>query len=318
MSPVLLFGLLLALSFGVVAWVLKPTQTETDVQRHLSSIGQMYVSDAQGTNILRQETLSTVPWVHDLLRRIPRVAALRLLVTQAGSTWTVGALIFGSALAGLLVTWALSLFVSVFPLAILAAVATGLAPFGYLYAKREARFRRFDALLPEAIDLMSRALRAGHAVTSAIEMVSQEIAEPVASEFGIVFKEQNLGLPIREAILGLVERVPLEDVRFLATAILVQKETGGNLAEVLDKTSVVMRERIRLKGQLQIYTAQGRITGWVLCLLPFIVFFVINLVNHEYEKKLWTEPLGLHLIYAGLAMMAIGIYAIRKIIDIKV
>lgn len=318
MSPVLLFGLLLALSFGAVAWVLKPTRTESDVQRHLTTIGGMYVTDAQGTTILRQEALSTIPWVNSLLKSIPRIADLRLLITQAGSNWTVGALTFGSVLATFVVAWVLTLFVPALLLAVIAGVAAGLIPYVYLYVKRAARFSRFDALLPEAIDLMSRALRAGHAVTSAIEMVSQEIAEPVASEFGIVFKEQNLGLPIREAIMGLVERVPLEDVRFLATAILVQKETGGNLAEVLDKTSAVMRERIRIRGQLRIYTAQGRVTGWVLCSLPFAVFLVINLVNHDYEKKLWTDPLGLHIVYAGLVMMAIGIYSIRKIIDLKV
>jgi tight adherence protein B len=318
MSPILLFGLLLALSFGAVAWVLKPTRTESDVQRHLTTIGGMYTTDAQGATILRQEALSTIPWVNSLLKGIPRIANLRLLITQAGSNWSVGALTFGSVLATFVVAWVLTLFVPALLLAVIAGVAAGLIPYVYLYVKRAARFSRFDALLPEAIDLMSRALRAGHAVTSAIEMVSQEIAEPVASEFGIVFKEQNLGLPIREAIMGLVERVPLEDVRFLATAILVQKETGGNLAEVLDKTSAVMRERIRIRGQLRIYTAQGRVTGWVLCSLPFAVFLVINLVNHEYEKKLWTDPLGLHIVYAGLVMMAIGIYSIRKIIDLKV
>jgi len=140
----------------------------------------------------------------------------------------------------------------------------------------------------------------------------------VASEFRIVFEQQNLGLPIREAILNLVERVPLEDVRFLAAAILIQKETGGNLAEVLDKTSAVMRERIRLRGQLRIYTAQGRLTGWILCTLPFLVFLVINLINHDYEKKLLSDPLGLHLVYAGLGMMTIGVLIIRKIINIKV
>jgi tight adherence protein B len=112
--------------------------------------------------------------------------------------------------------------------------------------------------------------------------------------------------------------VPLEDVRFLATAILVQRETGGNLAEILDKTAAVMRERIRLKGQLRIYTAQGRVTGWILCLLPFIVFLLINLVNRDYEKKLWTDPIGLHVVYAGLIMMVVGIFVIRKIVDIKV
>ena len=227
-------------------------------------------------------------------------------------------MLFGSLLGAFVTVWVGGLFIQAFPLVVAMGGGVGFAPYLYLLVKRGARFKRFNTLLPEAIDLMSRALKAGHGVTSAIEMVSQEIADPVASEFRIVFEEQNLGLPIREAIHNLAERVPLEDVRFLATAILVQKETGGNLADVLDKTSAVMRERIRLKGQLQIYTAQGRVTGWILCSLPFLVFFVLNLVNHEYEKKLWTDPLGLHLIYAGLIMMAIGVLVIRKIVDIRI
>jgi tight adherence protein B len=149
-------------------------------------------------------------------------------------------------------------------------------------------------------------------------MVAQETPEPAASEFRIVFEEQNLGLPMREAILNLANRVPIEDVHFLATAILVQKETGGNLAEILDKAASIMRERMRLKGQLRIYTAQGRLSGWVLCLMPFAMFFMLTLLNPEYERQLWADPLGLHFIYAGLIMMAIGILIVRKIINIRV
>lgn len=319
MSLGVLFVLLLLLSFGVMAWILKPTKTEADVQRHLEDIGGRY-SGLEGdvSTILRRQTLSSIPWLNEFLQQIPESDRLRLLITQAGSRWTLATLLFGSLLGTLITAWLASFFVPAALLDVLFGAAVGLMPYVYLLAKRRARLARFDSLLPEAIDLMSRALKAGHAVTSAIEMVAQEIAEPVSGEFRIVFEEQNLGLPIREAMLNLAERVPLEDVRFLATAVLVQKETGGNLAEVLDKTAALMRERIRLKGQLRIYTAQGRLTGWILCLMPFIVFSLISLANYNYEKKLWTEPMGLHMVYVGLVMMAIGVFVIRRIIDIKV
>jgi tight adherence protein B len=319
MSLVLVFILLLLIGFGVMVWVLKPTKTEADVQRHLEDIGSMYsLVDNEAATILRRESLSSIPWLNEILQPIPASQSLRLLITQAGSRWTVATLLFGSLLAALLTAWIASFFVPAALLDVLFGLAVGVTPYIYLLAKRRARFARFDALLPEAIDLMSRALKAGHAVTSAIEMVAQEISDPVSEEFRIVFEQQNLGLPIREAILNLAERVPLEDVQFLATAILVQKETGGNLAEVLDKTAALMRERIRLKGQLRIYTAQGRLTGWILSIMPFIIFTLISLANYNYEKKLWTDPMGLHLVYAGLVMLAVGIFTIRRIIDIKV
>lgn len=319
MSPVILFALILLLAFGAVTWVLRPTKSEADIERHLSAIGSKYTVDPSGTTILKHEPLSSVPLVNNILLYVPGAQKLRLFISQAGLTWTVGTVIFGSLLACFLVAWLGSLLTSVSSLFALAAgLIAGALPCGYLCMKRMARFRRFESLLPETVDLMSRALKAGHAVTAAIEMVSQEIEEPVASEFKIVFEEQNLGLPVREAMLNLAERVPLDDVLFLITAILVQKETGGNLAEVLDKTAALLRDRMRLKGQLRIYTAQGRLTGWFLSLLPFIMFALINLINHSYEKSLWTDPLGRHIVYAGLIMMAIGIFLIRKIVNIKV
>lgn len=318
MSLIIFFGLLLILTFGAVVWIARPTKHEVDVERHLTSIGRLFAVRNDGSTILKDESLSSVPWLNDLLRRAPGALNLRLFISQAGSGWAVSPLLLGSLAAFCFIAWGVSVWVESLPLAVLAGLAAASSPYGYLYFKRSARFRRFDMLLPETIDLMTRGLRAGHSITSVIEMVAQEIAEPISTEFRIVFEEQNLGLPLREAILNLAHRVPLDDVRFLATAILVQKETGGNLAEVLDKTSAVMRERNRLRGQLRIYTAQGRVSGWILCCLPFIVFFLINLVNHNYEKTLWKDPLGRHLIYVGLAMMTAGVYAIRKIVDIKV
>lgn len=318
MAPFIFFGLLLIMTFGAVVWVARPTKHEADVERHLGSIGRMFTVREDGSTILKDEALSSAPWLNDLLRRAPGALSLRLFVSQAGSGWAVSSLLLGSLGAFFLVTWVAFFWAPGMLLAVLIGVVVASSPYGYLYFKRSIRFKRFDMLLPETVDLMARGLRAGHSITSVIEMVAQEIAEPISTEFRIVFEEQNLGLPLREAILNLAHRVPLDDVRFLVTAILVQKDTGGNLAEVLDKTSAVMRERNRLRGQLRIYTAQGRISGWILGCLPFIVFFLISLVNHNYEKALWTDPLGRHLIYVGLAMMAVGVFAIRKIVNIKV
>jgi len=212
----------------------------------------------------------------------------------------------------------LSLAIPSIVLSLLLGIGAGLSPYLFLLIARERRFRQCDAQVPEAVDLMARALRAGHATPSVLEMVGKEIAEPLAGEFRIVHEEQNLGLPLRDALLNLVDRIPRDDIRFVVTAILLQKETGGNLAVILDKTAVLARERSRLYGQLQIYTAQGRITGIILCVAPFVMCGVLSALNWKYERILFTTPTGLKSIYIGLGMMALGVLIIRKIIDIKV
>jgi tight adherence protein B len=317
MSAVILFGLLLILSFGVLLYFLKPTAAETAVQQHLEGIEESRVADRGGT-ILRKEGFSSNPLLDEVLRQLPGSVETSRLIRQSGQNWQVGPLLLLSAGAAVLTWWVASNAIPSLVLSGLVGLAVGVSPYIYLYIVREIRFRRFDDLLPEAVDLMSRGLRAGHAVTAVLEMVGTEMADPVGSEFRSLHEEQSLGLPLREAMLNLVERVPRDDVRFLATAILLQKETGGNLAQILDKTAAVMRERARLRGQLRIYTAQGRITGWILCIAPFAMFGLISLVNKNYEKVLFTEPAGLHMVYAGLIMMVIGVLFIRKIIDIKV
>ena len=170
-------------------------------------------------------------------------------------------------------------------LSVIFGIVAAFSPYVYLYIRRELRFRRCDALLPDAVDLMARGLRAGHAVPAVLEMVGREIGEPLAGEFRILHEEQNLGLPLRDAMLNLVDRVPRDDMRFLATAVLLQKETGGNLALILDKTAALARERARLYGQLRIYTAQGRITGWILCMAPFIMFALMSFVTGNTKES---------------------------------
>lgn len=315
---VLLFIVVLILSFLVLLYFLKPTAAETAIEQHLTGIEEGRMASADGTTILKREVFSTTPWVDELIRQIPGSLELSRLIKQSGQKWQVSVVLMASAAIALLGWWIASLAISSFGLSLIIGLAIGAAPYIYLYVTREIRFARFDALLPEAVDLMARGLRAGHAVTAVLEMVGNEVSDPVGTEFRAMHEEQALGLPLREAMLNLVDRVPRDDVRFLATAILLQKETGGNLAQILDKTAAVMRERARLRGQLRIYTAQGRITGWILCIAPFVMFGLISMVNKTYEKPLFTDPLGIKMIYTGLIMMAIGILAIRKIIDIKV
>jgi len=319
MLPLILFLLLVFIVFGVSLVLLRPTASERGVQERLSEIsGSLYTSGEQTASLLKQEKLSDVAWLNDLLIQTPGAIRLQRFLSQADSRWTVGELLFFSLFVTAVGAWFGILWAPTYVLGLLVGLAAGASPYVYFAWKRSVRFARFEALLPEAIDLMARALRAGHGIVAAIEMVAQEISEPIASEFRRIFEQQNFGLPLREAMLNLAERVPLPDVHFLVTAILVQKETGGNLALVLDKTTTVIRERFRLRGQLRIYTAQGRVTAWILGLLPFILFLLMNILNPSYGRILLTDPVGPPLIYLGLALMALGIWSIRKIIDIKV
>ena len=178
--------------------------------------------------------------------------------------------------------------------------------------------RRFTAMLPEAVSLMSRALRAGYALPSALIMVADELSEPLGPEFRRTADEINYGLPFHEALSRLAERFPIEDLRFLVTAILVQKETGGNLVELLDKIAAVLRARVNLSQKVRVYTAQGRMTGVILVALPFVLFAALNLVSPGYARPLFENPVGRKMVYAALAAMALGILTIRRIIDVRV
>jgi len=317
MSLILLFLLLLILMFGVLMYFLRPTSMERAVEQQLANIGEAEPTDRIRTSILKEnavrpnvidEFAQWLPWSHAGTR----------LIKQAGQTWSFGSMSLFSLVAGVAAYWIASLFNILLLISIAIAVAVALSPYIYLYIKREIRFREFSNLLPEAVDLMSRGLRAGHSISAVLEMVGNEIAEPIGSEFRALQGEQSLGLPLRESMKNLVDRVPVDDMRFLATAILLQKESGGNLAQILDKTASVIRERARLRGQLAIYTAQGRITGYILGAAPFIMFGIISIFNHQYEMTLFSDPFGIKLIYVGLGLMVIGILAIRKIIDVRV
>jgi tight adherence protein B len=316
MSLIFLFLLLVTLVFVVLLYFLKPTSMEKAVEEQLASIEGVQ-SGGERSNILRQDTVRSGV-LEDFARLLPWAAGTARLIKQSGRDWSAGVVTAICAIGGVISYWIASLFTDIVAIDAAIAIAAAVAPYVYLYIVREIRFKQFSNLLPEAVDLMSRGLRAGHSISAVLEMVGNEIAEPIGSEFRALQGEQSLGLPMRDSLRNLVQRVPINDLRFLATAILLQKESGGNLAQILDKTANVLRERARLRGQLAIYTAQGRITGYILGAAPFIMFGIISLVNHNYEKPLFTDPFGIKMLYFGLGMMVIGILAIRKIIDIEV
>jgi len=317
---ILLFLLLLVATFSIVLYVTRPTKEETDLGDRLAGLGRggSGVPATVNQDILRHEAYSDLPLIDAVLQRIKIAADINTLIQQANSDWTVGRVIFGALVAGVVAGFLGGLWFDNVVFGVLCGLVAANGPYVYLRIKRAQRMRKFETVLPEAIDLLARALRAGHSLTAAIEMVAREVADPVGSEFRRVFEEQNFGLPMREALLNLANRLPVKDLQFLVTAMLVQKETGGNLAEVLDKTGAVIRERARLLGQLRIYTAQGRLTGWILGLLPFIVFLLMNMVHPGYAHVLLSDPTGRKAVWIGLGLMLIGIWMIRRIVDIKV
>ena len=318
---VLVFALLLIVTFAVVMIVLRPTVKEKDIQGRLESIergaeGEIATEDTP--DIVKRANLSDIPLLEVMLRRIAPARRLQGYLTQADLDWSVGRVAAGTVFLFVVVAFGLGFFIPNLVIQLLGGAAAAAGIYIFIFAKRNMRFNRFNELLPEAIDLLTRALRAGHSINAAIEMVSREIPDPVGTEFRRTFEEQNFGLPMREAMTNLATRIPIADLQFLVTAILVQKETGGNLVEILEKTATVLRERLRLKGQLAIYTAQGRLTGWILAGLPFFLFIGLNIVNPNYGRILVNDAFGRTLIYTGLGLMVVGGYIIRKIVDVKV
>jgi len=202
--------------------------------------------------------------------------------------------------------------------ALLIGLALGFAPIGYALLKRSKRFDKFQEGLPEALDLIVNALRAGHSLIAAMGLVSRECADPIGCEFKACFDEQNFGLEMKTAFENLVARVPLQDLKIVVTAIMIQKESGGNLAEVLDKTSHVIRERFRLKRQIRTHTAQGRLTGIILTLLPIGLGMILFLINPDLMSLLWKTEIGRKLMWAAFGGIVVGGFIINRIVNMEV
>jgi len=284
----------------------------------LSATQKPAQTPAPAVALLRDEVLSRIPAFDTWLRRSERVSVLQKMLAQGNVDVRAGNFLMLCALSAV-------------AFAVIAAFAGGRYEFGwagallgffipYAYAShmRTKRFQKFEEKFPEAIDTLARAVRAGHAFTTAIELIANEVAEPVGGEFRQLFEEQKFGLPVRDALLNLADRVPLVDVKFFVTAVMLQRETGGNLAEILDNLSYVIRERFKILRQVRVHTAQGRLTMLLLMALPPTIVVVMLVINRGFILPLFTEWLGHVALVVAISLQTLGYFVIRKIIRIQV
>jgi tight adherence protein B len=253
-----------------------------------------------------------------LWHRLAQSWNINLLIEQADATLTPAqffGITGGMAVAGMFIPILAGLHPSiVLPTGIILA----LLPVAWLLLKRRKRLKQFAKQLPDALELVSRALRAGHSLASGFNLVSTEMKDPIAKEFQRVFEEQNLGIPLETALENLTDRIPNLDLRFFATAVVLQRQTGGDLAEILDKIGYLVRERFKIWGQVQALTGEGRLSGIVLLALPPVLFIAVWRMNPEYVLPLFTDPMGRQMLAGGIIMQLLGAIVIKKIINIKV
>jgi tight adherence protein B len=314
----LVFAMVSLAVFGVLTLLDQRQARARTIRDRLSNVQATTPELAQDFALIRDEMLSRIPALDTLLRRSERVSVLQKTLTQgnvnirAGNflmICVVSAFVFALLLyaigSNVLFAWA-GLFLGFF------------LPYAYASHMRAKRFQEFEEKFPEAMDTLARAVRAGHAFTTALELIASEVSEPVAGEFRQLYEEQKFGLPVREALVNLTERVPLVDVKFFVTAVMLQRETGGNLAEILDNLSYVIRERFKILRQVRVHTAQGRLTMVLLMALPPAIVVIMLMMNPGFIRPLFVDPLGHALIVAGITLQTIGYFFIRKIIQIQV
>ena len=313
-----MFSITATLTFGVTMFVVRPTSEQRAMQRRLAAMKGDQNTAVPGEDDLRQylKTLQrgSFGWVEDFVDGSKIQRFIQTLIIQADQTTSVGTVLMicaGSAgIAGLLTYFLLSKLL----LAAVAMLAGGYVPVAFLSYRKTSRVNAFNAALPDCIDMMARALRAGNSLNAAISIVADQAVGPAKTEFSEVSKKQNYGLPIRDALMQLLDRVPSQDLRVLITGILVQKDTGGNLVEILERILNVIRERIRLKGDIQTHTAQGRLTGWILCGLPVVLLVLLNIIDPGYSSVLFNNPFGQKMLYVGVVLLLIGAFIINKIV----
>jgi tight adherence protein B len=325
MSLLLIIALVFVGVFTLVALPLLgsglvPSRT---TQQALATLDSALKTESQekrqlALDLKKNEDISSIPWLNQRLLRLEVGPFLRQMLSQAALSWSPGRLMAMCLALLVIPPWILLQYVSSIPLAIGTGLLFGFAPFGWVMFKRKRRFGAFEKGLPEALDLMVSGLRAGHSLLAAMALVARECDEPVGPEFKICFEEQNYGLEMKAALDNLLTRVPLQDLKIVSTAIMIQKESGGNLAEVLDKASFIIRERFRLKKQIMVHTAQGRLTGLILALLPVVLGVAIYFVDPGMISILWHRDIGIKLLWAAVGMTLFGGFVIYKIVDIDV
>jgi tight adherence protein B len=315
---VLTFTICFALIYSAYwAFILRPEEQVAGVVRR--RLKKDHIRQVARSELLKQvRAMSSIGAVDALLKRArSRTDRLQSLIDQAGLKISVGTLIAASATLGALAFYIVLRFGLWISLAIGAGVLASLVPVNIVRYKRTLRMRKFEEQFPEALDLLGRALRAGHSFTTGIEMVGHEMPDPIGPEFRTLYDQQNYGMPLPDAMKLFAERIPVLDARFFVTAVLIQRESGGNLSEVLDNLARVIRERFRVKRQIRVISAHGRLTGWILICVPPALALVLFSIAPETRELMFYDPLGQRMIVGALVLQIIGALVIRKIINVE-
>lgn len=270
------------------------------------------------TKLVKERVLSGMPTVQRALQSMPRAHQLDRFIVQAGLEWTVSGLLLSGVSLFMLGVFGTTLLRQSMGLAAIVGVVLGALPWLYLQYRRRQRLGLMERQLPEALDLISRALRAGHAFSAGLQMAGEELAEPIAGEFRMVHDEINYGTSLQQALLNLGERVPVTDLRYFIVAVLIQRESGGNLTEMLTNLSRLIRERLKLHAKVRVLSAEGRLSAWILGLMPFAVAALLNLLNPEFMSALWTDPLGTSILQWLAVLMVVGVLMLYRIVRIRV
>jgi tight adherence protein B len=315
---VFLFALFLVLG----AYLIATHGSDAKRQRLQRRMSEALMNSASTEDVdvvlARNELMSEIPWINRTLIELSAALQLKRMLDQADIHITPSRLIMFSVMAGVLAALACSVVTDIIPIWFVAGLAAASLPFAHVWWKRKKRFDQFLEHLPDALDLMSRGLQAGHAFSEALQMVSAEMPDPIASEFRKTYEEQNLGLSLKLALENLTQRIPLLDLRMCVTAVLIQRETGGNLAEILEKVAYTIRERFRIMGDLKTLTTSSRMSAWLLCALPIFVAIAVTVMNPEYMSVLWKDQRGHYLIAAAMIMQVTGMLIVRKILQIRI
>ncbi|HEY8505522.1 MAG TPA: type II secretion system F family protein [Gemmataceae bacterium] len=316
MTSVIVF-LVVAGLVGLVALLFRDPEAEKATERLETLVGRAPGQRTSTADILLKQAMQGMEKQTLLDRITPEFFKFRRLFEQADANIRPSAL-FGIALTlGLFGAMLSTLAVNIYVAPVGGLLFFSL-PFIWLLYKRNTRLKAFAAQLPDAMELVARALRAGHSLASGMHVVAEELPPPISKEFARVYDEQNLGIPLEEALKGMCDRVPNLDLKFFVTSVAIQRQTGGDLAEILDRIGYVIRERFKILGQVKALTAEGRLSGIVLIALPVGLFFLMLHMKPDYIKLLWTDEMGIKMSIAAIVLMLIGSYAIKKIVDIRV
>lgn len=299
-------------------WQSRHSQRARRMNQRVQAAMLNSAAHSKDATILKQRVLSDSPWLARWLQRFPHMVALDRMLLQSGLEWSVGLLLTLTMALPAITIGVGHLFSLPIQFVLITAACIGLLPVVYVRQRRTKRLQKLEEQLPDATDMLSRALRAGHSLPTALSMAGEELPAPVGAEFGIVFSQINYGVPMGDALAGLTDRVPLDDLRYLTIAIMIQRESGGNLAEILDNVGGIIRKRLQLMDKVRVLSGEGKLGAWVLTLLPPAMGVLIYVLNPGLMSTLWTDPKGIRMMWIAALMAVGGIFWMRKIIRIHV